>query len=443
MTTKTKLVEDIFLYLSQHEPIPLEIKESDEYKKGLTEIIQDFPLILKGDAGYKNPILRDDFNNNDLVAKLEICKKDKTLYSEKMINPYGKAKYPLTKALKKQKNYICSSVLNNEDIYDFSGNAANMQYYKTITKLLVNNGSYLSSEYKDIELPTPVAERIKAFEKWFDSTQFKVEGHIDNYTTQVLFPLNDSYISISPAQSFGLIKKIIAKNREFSEENSSSRKELNKQRKSEFSKMTKLKKKSKSKENDDLIKQLSLDIKLIDEKLNSIPSIKTTTWQQMVGKIQNFGLLAPSSKKGIFLADAPNYDLEVSQELFAQYDTANFISKSLKNLYYKNEIFKDKADKLLDILLEFSDKEKTINREMKDVQFNSFATVFKFYYNQPSVKKDLDINMDLEDTEGIVSTFLINFLELKKDTKVVLHYNTTKKFYDFILQSVKEQKNEI
>lgn len=439
MKNKTKLIEDVFLYLSQKEKIPIEITETDEYKKEISKIIQEFPLILKGDSGFKNPML-NEITTEKMLKGLNTSVNDKTLYTDKMMNAYSKTKYPFQKVLLKQNNYIYSSILNDDEIYDFVGNAAFSPYYKTIKRLLVNNGSYLTEEYKNLNLPDFVKERIEIIEEWFKTIIFETEAYIDNYTTQTLFPLNNSYVSISPAQSLGLVAKIISKSREFSNENYKIKQELQKKFKKEFKALATLKKKPKVSKKE--IKEQKDKVDSLKKEINSIPFIKIATWQKMVGKIQNFGLLAPAAKKGIFLADAPNYDLVTSQSLWAKnYDIDNFIRSTLKDFYYKNKTFQTKADKFINMLIEYSDKDKSINKEIKDKQYNFFLVLFKEYYQRKDIKKDLDNNS--ENIEEIVDSFISNFLLLNKEKPVILYFATEAKFYHYIVNAMKGENNEI
>jgi len=433
---KIELANTLFLYLSQEEEIPADVISSEDYKKYISEIISDFPLVLKWKTGDKLPMLSgvNDLNEK-ILGKLTSSVSCMTYYSDKIFNPYSKTVYPLKKAINAPDGYLCSSILRDEEICDFSGNAGDFQYYKTVKRIFIKKGEYLSNEYDKETLTVFAQKRIELIENWYTNTVFgNIEPFINENTAQVLFPINNTYISISPAQSLGMITKVIESVKEFKNEQFISLKELKKREKTNLSHINKA---SKLKtENKELIADLKTENKNITLEISKIPFIKTTTWQALVSKVQNFGLLAPSSKKGIFLAEAPSFDQTFSNSLSIDYDGVRFLTNDFKNVYFNSKRFKELVDCLNSELKNYSKKEVSLNKREHGVLLNKVRSTYKYYL---AATNHLVLIRENTTKEDRVDCFLDLVLTASKES-VYLHYNTEYKLFEELIDTDSDYK---
>jgi len=389
------------------------------HKDEIKEIVRHFPLLLKANATYKN-IEYAKIDIDKLKQIMPKCYNDKTYYTDRFIDANSKTKYPFKTPNIKIKNYISSSILDTEEKIDFIGNAGYSQYYKAIAKLLSNDGNYLNEELQKIkdDFPEFVQNSIHIIEQAYSEIDKSIVNpeKIDGTTTQILFPKDDSYISISPAQSMPLLSKVINTVQAKRQHNQQERKEALKKIKVKQTLLKKLLKEKNEKE-----------ISSVQEEIKSLEveyfMLKTAKWQQMISKAQNISLSAPSKKDGIFLAQTPNYDDDVAKDIFMQNDYSAYITKEIKTLYFKSIRFKNTIDKLLENLEKQIPKEESINKKQKDMQKDLFVKSFKLFL--PKIK--------MQDKKEVAEVFLTTILGFKK---LNLDLSAEYKFYKILVSEV-------
>ena len=428
-------------------PEDLSEKEQKSYKKEkineIRTLIKDFPLFLKLDGtGLK--IKRNEINSDidKLLNRLTTYfQNDKTYYADKNRNAYSKAKFPFIEA-PVENGYLNSAILNKEDKIDFVGNSANSQYYKLLARLISNDGKYLLAKYDIENYPSDFKNRIEQIEKWYKDLDKKDnEIFLDDYTAQILFPFEDSYISITPVQNMALVNKVIKTSQKLNDEYFESNKELKKQIVSlekEITKISiKLKKELSKKQvvsnTVDLfreeIKKKKEDLKTLKEKDRLSVNIKRTSWQQMNSKTQNLSLNAPAAKNGIFLADAPNYNFEIASEVFQDIDFEKYIDKNIRNLYYMSKNFRKICDRFYELIHIYGNIEKDLNADEKEKLSSLFIKTYNYFLKAVDVKKIDDVFLEI---------FIKKIVDNSKKYKLTLAH-TTKIFF---MEKLKELNNE-
>lgn len=372
---------------------------SADEKKLIREIVPDFPLILKSESLYV------DFKE----AMLDKSIKDICYYSDKIFNASSQTKYPFKKAkIGVINGTISSSILNNEELIDFSGNSANSQYYKAIKQLILNDGKYLKQEYNESFLNEHSKNVINALETWYKGCKIDSSPKLSkSYTSQILIPKNGTYIAISPAQSVGMISKLIEVNREIANNSFTKRQELTKQVKLLKERLSKIKD-----ENFETIEQLKEQIEELSLEIKKLPFVKKAIWQIHNSKQYNMSLLAPSSKNGILLSEAPSYDYEKAKLFSFNNDSYQFFRKTLSNLSYKNDNFKAKLRELFALLDTLFDPSYNTNRREKNqleglnkYLFKAFLSAIK---DEEAIQKDALYEADLPE---IFIDFLVDAYE--------------------------------
>lgn len=401
MTEKHKITKELLnITLSQDFAVVKEIIDKKDYKDIIKEIVQDFPLLFRADISYNKISFRayKDIRDNKIERNLNLALSSISFYTDRIYSADNSTNHPLLKAIEAPKNYLCSSLLDNKELYDFIGKPQLSAYSKTIKILIERNGKYLNDkEYNIEEFPLIIRNLIEIFEDWYSNNIDNIKGDkkevvIDNSTQQVLFPYEDSYISISPAHSLGMVAKVIKTNQEIT----------------------------------------------FDKNKDKNSFIRQTTWSAMVGKVQNISLNAPASKKGIFLANAPSYNISYVKELLFNEDLNKFIEKELNYLVYRSPIFKNMIISFysfLDKLIENNDLIVSKTMIKQDEKISAIFNFFRKQKNNEERYKTLDI-------KEFVSVFIDNIFNLKVDRfpeGVNLYYKVLDTFFDLLyLQYEKE-----
>lgn len=398
MLNKKNVAQIIFDSLDNNKPIDNEILKDKEFVKISKNVIFDFPLILESITKLKS----SDIEDNEIVDKLETSSMDMIYFSDKTRYAGNNGRTPAIQSIYKPISYLSTHSLSKNDLIDFSGNAANAQFYKVIKNLMISEGIYLSNDYKGLVLCNSLRKRIIAFENWYKNFSLKQEISIGDRTSQIAIPFNTDtgYVMISPAQSMGMINRLIRENRIFKNEIYENRVEIKKEIKILESKMTKIKDK-----NSDGFKELKdlLDIKKVDEK--SLPFLKMVRWQEGFGKTRNLSLMASSLKDGIFYATAPNVNFEYNQHFLAKNNVSVLCKQTFKNLYFKNKSFKESCNNLRIFLDKAVQVSFTTNAQNKEKIYSNFE-----YFITSILKVDDYLilnNLDSEEEEDICIKELI------------------------------------
>jgi len=372
-------------------PDDLSEKEQKSYKKekinGTKALVRDFPLFLKlvGTTGLKIKRSEITSDNNKLFNRLSIYyKNDKTFYVDKTRNASSKAKFPFIET-PAEDGYLSSATLGKEKKIDFVGNSACSQYYKLLARLISNDGQYLLPKYNIEDFPSDFQNRIKQVEAWYRSLDKKDnDAFLDDYTAQVLFPFEDSYVSITPVQNMALINNVIKTSQKLNNDYFETKKEIKKEigvLKKEIAKLfTSLKKQKDINAVTTLKKEISDKKKLLNElneKDKLLSNIKRTPWQQMNSKTQNISLNAPATKNGIFLADAPSYNYQVASEMLQDKNLSNYIAKNIRSLYFMSKSFKKICDNFYELMHVYGNISKDLNIDEK----NKISSLLKRSYN--------------------------------------------------------------
>jgi len=398
MTNKHNIARELFnLTLLQESVVLKDVINRKDYKDIAREIVKDFPLLFKVDTTYKKIEFRatKDIQDNLIEKKLNLALESMAFYTDRIYDAYSITKSPLLKAIEVPKNYLSSSLLTDDELYDFIGKPQLSAYSKTIKILISNNGKYLNDrEYNIDDLPLEIKDLIELFEEWYFNTISNKdvtepnEILLDNSTSQVLFPYEDNYISISPVHSLGFVKRVIQTNQNII---------FNKD------------KKDKNKSN----------------------FIKITTWSSMVGKVQNISLNAPSSKKGIFLAEAPSYNNIYAKKILFNENLNIFIKKELENLVYRSDIFKNMIISFYNYLTRLIKNNELIVSKTMIKQDDMISTIFKFFSRQ---KQNAEKYQTL-DVKEFISIFIDNVFNLKVygyPNGVTLDYRALDTFYNLL-----------
>ena len=439
---KNELVSKISLMIANEEKITLSSSE----KKLFDEIVFDFPLMFESESAFKSEKLTEQ----EIFSSLTEYVKHMTFYNDKIYNVNSKTKFPLSKSIVEiPKQYISSSRLNKEEIIDFVGNAANSQYYKTLKRLIVQDGKYLKDGegYVFDNLSSFVQNRIKIFEKWYSQSINVIQkGFLDTTNTQqIMIPINGSYISVSPAQSMGMVRKVMESNREFSNNNFELRKKKNEEMKKIISSIKSLSKnKEKTADFKASLKALSEELKAKQEEISQIPFLKTAQWQTSFSKPQLLGMVAPSFKRGIYLADMPNYNVESAKKIHFEKAFQSFIKKVLIGLKHidksdaeKENLFKILEGKLSVLLEKYKIEDVVINSTDKNSVIRYILILFSiFKRTMKKDKRDIDKFTNEKKEEVLVS--FISYLKELADNQ--LHYEFENKVYNLLKQEIKWEK---
>ncbi|WP_457744441.1 hypothetical protein [Sulfurimonas sp.] len=432
MLTKKNMALSIFETLKVDEKLHdfsqnrEESVDKKEYESLVKSVVKDFPLFLR-QSGTTIKIRRSEINSDleKLLIKLDLYYNHKTYYTDRLKSASSKTKYPFSCA-SYEKNSINLAMVEAEDRVDFVGNAANSQYYKVIARLISNNGRYLKNDYNIEDFPIDFQNRITKVEKWFIDI-FKRNSvdkiHIDNSTTQILFPLGNSYISVSPAESMALLNTLMQSTKAFNNTYFEQKKKIEQQ----LLKLTNVNSKIRSKKvkkvkdfvSDDenlLVERLCdedkkevatlknnnvsfqerslfidncLSIYELQKQRERLVFVKTTKWQSMIGKPQNVSLKTPASKSGFLYAEMPNFDAIAMEKFMLQSPLFDYVQRNIKNLFFKQQTFKKLVMSANDNFSLFSDQEKDMNIRDKDKSKRDVLNLFKYFLSQKNIKDDL------------------------------------------------------
>ena len=423
-------------------PKNLSEKEQKSYKKEKTNeikaLVRDFPLFLKLDGATGLKIKQSEINSNidKLLDRLTTYyQNDKTYYADKTRDAYSKAKFPFIEA-PVENEYLNSAILSKEEKIDFVGNSAYSQYYKLLARLISNDGRYLLPKYDINDYPSDFKNRIQQIEKWYKDLDKKDNDvFLDNYTAQVLFPFEDSYVSITPVQNMALVNKVIKTSQKLNDEYFETKKELKKEvaslEKEIVKLLTSLKKELAKKQTDaDMVTTLKKEISekkellsVLKEKDKSLANIKRTPWQQMNSKTQNLSLNAPASKNGIFLADAPSYSFEIASEMLQDKDLKKYISKNIRNLYFISKNFKKICDNFYELIHVYGNVNKDLNVDEKEKLSSSLVKAYNYFIKAVDIEK-ID--------EEFIKIFLGNLKDNCKKYKLTFAHTTEVYFIEYL-----------
>ncbi len=423
-------------------PEDLSEKEQKSYKKEKTKeikaLVKDFPLFLKLDGATGLKIKRSEINSNieKLLNRLTTYyQNDKTYYADKTRDAYSKAKFPFIEA-PVENEYLNSAILSKEEKIDFVGNSAYSQYYKLLARLISNDGRYLLPKYDINDYPSDFKNRIEQIEKWYKDLDKKDNDvFLDNYTAQVLFPFEDSYVSITPVQNMALVSKVIKTSQKLNDEYFETKKELKKElaslEKEIVKLLTSLKKELAKKQTDaDMVTTLKKEISekkellsVLNEKDKSLANIKRTPWQQMNSKTQNLSLNAPASKNGIFLADVPSYSFEIASEMLQDKDLKKYISKNIRNLYFMSKNFKKICDNFYELIHVYGNVNKDLNVDEKEKLSSSLVKAYNYFIKAVDIAK-ID--------EEFIKIFLGNLKDNCKKYKLTFAHTTEVYFIEYL-----------
>jgi len=400
-------------------------------------IFHDFPLILDSKKlySYKNKELIKD----SLFDKLDKCSKDLIFYTNKVMDSESKGRFPLSIADKEEK-YIHSAYLNKEEICDFSGNAANSQYYKVISILYANNGVFLKKDYSKNSLPLFIRQRIDWFEEWYKS--FKVEENIflDSITPQICYPLNDSYISITPVHSVGFIKKVINTNSNLKKIFFDEIVPINKKIEN-----TKKKLNSRKKKSNEEIQVLKDEISKLKLEKNNLFNPNIIKWQDYQSKLQNTSLQASGAKDGIFVSDAPSYNRQIAKDIYLEFladredssfeqNISSYFYSKTKYLYAKQEEF----SKLVKTFKSYAKKhllsDIDTNSTEKKIQIRYCKNAF-LYFKQ-TLKKEIDFLDLFEQVDFFIDSILKIQNENDKEKDITLSGKSKYKLASFMIKEI-------
>ena len=423
-------------------PEDLSEKEQKSYKKEKTKeikaLVKDFPLFLKLDGATGLKIKRSEINSNieKLLNRLTTYyQNDKTYYADKTRDAYSKAKFPFIEA-PVENEYLNSAILSKEEKIDFVGNSAYSQYYKLLARLISNDGRYLLPKYDINDYPSDFRNRIEQIEKWYKNLDKKDNDvFLDNYAAQVLFPFEDSYISITPVQNMALVSKVIKTSQKLNDDYFETKKELKKEvtslEKEIVKLLTSLKKELAKKQTDtDIVTTLKKEISekkellsVLEEKDKSLANIKRTPWQQMNSKTQNLSLNAPASKNGIFLADVPSYSFEIASEMLQDKDLKKYISKNIRNLYFMSKNFKKICDNFYELIHVYGNVNKDLNVDEKEKLSSSLVKAYNYFIKAVDIAK-ID--------EEFIKIFLGNLKDNCKKYKLTFAHTTEVYFIEYL-----------
>lgn len=453
--------------------------DKKEYESLVKSVVKDFPLFLR-QSGTTIKIKRSEINSDleKLLTKLDSYYNHKTYYTDRLKSASSKTKYPFCSA-SYEKNSINLAMVEAEDRVDFVGNAGNSQYYKVIARLISNNGKYLKNDYNIGNFPIDFQNRITKVEEWFsDISQRESVSkiHIDNSTTQILFPLEDSYISVSPAESMALLNTLMQSTKAFNNTYFEQKKKIEQQLSKLINANSKIRskkaKKAKNLFDEDeilLVERLCdedkkeivilknnnvsykdrslfiancLSIYELQEQRVHLAFVKTTKWQYMIGKPQNVSLKTPASKSGFLYAEMPNFDAIAMEKFMLQSPLFDYVQRNIKNLFFKQQTFKKLVMSANDNFSLFSDQEKDMNSRDKEKSKRDVLSSFKYFLSQKNIKDDL-MQKCLENDEGssyskkltpcmeeIARAFLNTTLSLRKN--LVLSEFATEHYVEFL-----------
>jgi len=420
-------------------PDDLTDKEQKSYKKEkideIKTLIRDFPLFLKLDGATGLKIKRSEINS-DLAKLLKrlatYYQNDKTYYSDKTRNATSKAKFPFIEA-PFEEDYLNSGILNKEEKVDFVGNSAYSQYYKLLARLISNNGKYLLNKYDVKKYPSDFQNRVKQIEKWYEELEKKdSEAFLDDYTAQILFPFEDSYISITPVQNMALVSKVIKSSQKLNNEYFDLKAEIKKEKLSlekEINKLSvNLKKALAKKQIDENIvisikeelKQKKENLRKLSEKERALVNIKRTVWQQMNSKTQNLSLNAPASKNGIFLADAPSYNFEIASDILQDIDFEKYVDKNIRNLYYLSKSFKKVCNTFYDLMYLYGNINKDLNADEKERLTSSLIKAYNYFIKAVDIEKN---------DSNFIDIFLRKLVESSQKEKALTLMPSTRNYF--------------
>ena len=366
MFNKKDVAQIIFDSIENNKPIDEEILKNKEFVKISKNVIFDFPLILESITKLK----LSDVEDKEIVNKIEISSMDMIYFSDKTRYAGNNGRTPAHQSIYEPTTYLSTHSLSKNDLIDFSGNAGNAQFYKVIKNLMISEGTYLSNDYEGLVLSSSLRKRIMTFEKWYKNFSLKQEISIGDRTSQIAIPFNTDtgYVMISPAQSMGMINRLIRENKIFKDKIYENRTKIKKEIKILESKIIKTKNK-----NHDELKDL-LHTKKEEEK--HLPFLKMVKWQEGFTKTRNLSLMAPSSKDGIFYATAPNIDFKYNQNFLAKNNISALCKQTFKNLYFKNKNFKESCNNFRIFLDKAVKISFTTNAQNKEKVYSTFEYLF-------------------------------------------------------------------